>query len=231
MMNNNIKSKVIIAIESGLLAILIILYVVGGAGRITAVMENCAEVVQEEKKVALTFDDGPHPKYTPRLLEGLRKRNVTATFFVTGENAEAYPEIIEDMENDGHLIGNHTYSHIQLTNENREKFREELIKTNNIIKEITGKDISYVRPPYGSWDKTFETELNMFPVLWNVDPLDWCCGSADCIVQRVEAQVSENSIILLHDYYNPSVQAALRIVDDLRKQGYVFVTVEDILFD
>lgn len=231
MMNNNIKSKVIIAIESGLLAILIILYVVGGAGRITVVMENCAEVVQEEKKVALTFDDGPHPKYTPRLLEGLRKRNVTATFFVTGENAEAYPEIIEDMENDGHLIGNHTYSHIQLTNENREKFRKELIKTNNIIKGITGKDISYVRPPYGSWDKTFETELNMFPVLWNVDPLDWCCGSADCIVQRVEAQVSENSIILLHDYYNPSVQAALRIVDDLSKQGYVFVTVEDILFD
>lgn len=231
MMINDTQSKKIIRIEIGLLAVLIILYAIRVVKPVLDVMGNQEAVVQEEKKIALTFDDGPHPNYTPKLLEGLKKRNVTATFFVTGENAAQYPQIIEEMEKAGHLIGNHTYTHIQLTNENREKFREELIETNTVIKKITGKDISYVRPPYGSWDKSFETELNMFPVLWNVDPLDWCCSSADCIVQRVESKVAENSIILLHDCYNPSVLAALRIVDDLTKQGYIFVTVEDILFD
>lgn len=185
----------------------------------------------EVKKIALTFDDGPHPVYTPKLLDGLKKRGVVATFFVTGQNAKEYPEIIKRMSEDGHLIGNHTYSHIQLTKSNREEFRAELVKTNEVLREITGKDASFVRPPYGSWDKSFETELNMFPVLWNIDPLDWCCNNADCIVQKVERKTKENSIILLHDYYDTSVQAALRIIDDLTKQGYQFVTVDEILFD
>ncbi len=124
------------------------------------------------KKIAITFDDGPHPCYTEQLLDGLKERGVVATFFVTGEHAELHPDIIEKMFEEGHLIGNHTYSHIQLTKSNREKFKEELIKTNEVLKEITGEEVQYVRPPYGSWDKSFEKELNMFPVLWTVDTLD-----------------------------------------------------------
>lgn len=213
--------------EVGIFLLLLFLYSFRQAGEMWAADTQPREV----KKIAITFDDGPHPVYTPKLLEGLRKRDVVATFFVTGENAEQYPEIIKQMSEDGHLIGNHTYSHIQLTSSNREKFRAELVKTNEVLKEITGKDVSFVRPPYGSWDKSFENELNMFPVLWNVDPLDWCCNNADCIVQKVEKNAKENAIILLHDYYKTSVQAALRIVDDLTKQGYEFVTVEELLFD
>ena len=114
------------------------------------------------KKIAITFDDGPHPYYTEQLLDGLKERGVVASFFVTGEHAELHPDIIERMINEGHLIGNHTYSHIQLTRNNRDKFRDELIKTNEILKEITGEEIQYVRPPYGSWDKSFEKELNMW---------------------------------------------------------------------
>ena len=120
------------------------------------------------KKIALTFDDGPHPVYTPVLLDGLAKRKVKVTFFITGENAEACPELIKRMQEEGHLIGNHTYSHIQLTQDNREQFKAELMKTNTIIEEITGQGVTYVRPPYGSWDKTFEKELNMIPVLWSI---------------------------------------------------------------
>ena len=119
-------------------------------------------------KVALTFDDGPHPKYTAELLDGLKERGVHATFFVTGEHAEQYPELIKRMSEEGHLIGNHTYSHIQLKKSNHEKFKEELIKTNEIISDITGRDVTFVRPPYGTWEKKFETELNLFPVLWNI---------------------------------------------------------------
>lgn len=128
----------------------------------------------EIRRVALTFDDGPHPVYTEKLLDALKERGVKATFFVTGEHAELHPDVIKRIHDEGHLIGNHTYSHIQLTSANKEQFQNELIQTNKILSDITGDEIQYVRPPYGSWDKKIETELNMFPVLWNVDPLDWC---------------------------------------------------------
>lgn len=132
---------------------------------------------------------------------------------------------------EGHLIGNHTYSHIQLTKKNREEFKQELVKTNEIIKEIIGEDVQYVRPPYGSWDKSFEKELNMFPVLWTIDPLDWCSSNVSCIVDKIVGKAKEDGIILMHDYYDTSVTAALRAIDRLMEEGYVFVTVEEILFD
>lgn len=184
-----------------------------------------------EKKIALTFDDGPHPRYTEQLLDGLKERNVVATFFVTGENAQNYPNIIRREQEEGHLIGNHTYSHIQLTSGNRETFREELVKTNEILENITGEKVSFVRPPYGSWDKSFEKELNMFPVLWNIDPLDWCSHNAECIAAKVVENAGDGDIILMHDYYDTSVTAALEVVDVLQKRGFQFVTVEEILFD
>lgn len=135
------------------------------------------------------------------------------------------------MYEEGHLIGNHTYSHIQLTSTNRDKFKEELVKTNEVIQDITGEEVQYVRPPYGSWDKKLETELNMFPILWNVDPLDWCTENAVRVAQTVITDAKENDIILMHDYYDSSVEAALLIVDELTKQGYEFVTVDGVLFD
>ena len=112
-------------------------------------MVNAAEGLETEdvRKIAITFDDGPHPHYTEQLLDGLKERGVVATFFVTGEHAELHPEVIERMFEEGHLIGNHTYSHIQLTKNNRDKFKDELIKTNEILKEITGEEVQYVRPP------------------------------------------------------------------------------------
>lgn len=186
---------------------------------------------QELKRIALTFDDGPHPSYTVQLLDGLAERKVHVTFFVTGEHASLHPDIIKRMQQEGHLIGNHTYSHIQLTSKNREKFKQELIATNQVIKDITGEEVEYVRPPYGSWDKSFEKELNMFPVLWNVDPLDWCSSNAACITERILSKVEENDIILMHDYYDTSVTAALKVVDELQEKGYTFVTVDEILFD
>ena len=183
------------------------------------------------KKIAITFDDGPHPSYTEQLLDGLKERGVHATFFVTGEHAGLHPEIIKRMQNEGHLIGNHTYSHIQLTKNNREDFKEELIMTNKVIKEITGEEVQYVRPPYGSWDKSFEKELNMFPVLWTIDPLDWCSSDAARIVRSVCSKAKENDIILMHDQYKTTVTAALKIVDELTQKGYEFVTVDELLFD
>jgi len=200
-----------------------------GKNDASEVISDQLEVTQ--KKIAITFDDGPHPSYTEQLLDGLKERGVRATFFVTGEHASLHPDIIKRMSEEGHQIGNHTYSHMQLGSSNREAFKDELIKTNQVIKDITGEDVIYVRPPYGTWDKSLEIELNMFPVLWNVDPLDWCTSDASCIVRNTVAKVGENDIILLHDYYDTSVTAALQIIDELQKEGYIFVTVDEILFD
>ena len=210
----------------------------GSTGRET---EEKAEAVAPEKdtkqsedagkRIALTFDDGPHPRYTVKLLDGLKERGVKATFFVTGANVSKYPEIVERMYKEGHLIGNHTFHHIQLTAANGEQFREEIVSTNEAIREITGEDTEYIRPPYGSWNKKYEEELNMFPVLWTIDPLDWCSANADGVTRKVLTKARENAIILMHDSYASTVTAALRVVDELQEQGYEFVTVDEILFD
>lgn len=222
-----VNSRFIILGEVALCLLLFFIYFIRQAEGVWKTMA----LPQEGKKIALTFDDGPHPKFTEQLLDGLKARDVQVTFFVTGEHAELHPDIIERMNKEGHIIGNHTYSHMQLTQANRESFKQELIKTNQILTEITGEEILFVRPPYGTWDKSFETELNMFPVLWNIDPLDWCSDDASSVITRVLKDVDENDIILMHDYYQSSVTAALQIVDELQERGYTFVTVEEILFD
>lgn len=184
-----------------------------------------------EKKIALTFDDGPHPYYTEQLLDGLKERGVVASFFVTGEHAVLHPDVIRRIHEEGHLIGNHTYSHMQLNSSNKEEFKEELIATSEVIEEIINEEVIYVRPPYGTWDKALEQELNMIPVLWTVDPLDWSSQNVSCITKNVMEKAGEDDIILLHDYYDTTVTAALKIVDALLAEGYTFVTVEEILFD
>lgn len=186
---------------------------------------------QEKGKIALTFDDGPYPNYTRQLLEGLKARNVKATFFILGASAEKYPDVIETMYADGHLIGNHTYHHVELTAVGREEFKEEILSTNQLLYQLNGEYPQFIRPPFGAWEKGLETELGMIPVLWTVDPLDWCTENSSAVVERVVTKVKENDIILMHDCYKSSVTAALEIVDILKEEGYEFVTVDEILLD
>ncbi|MCH5260130.1 MAG: polysaccharide deacetylase family protein [Lachnospiraceae bacterium] len=198
---------------------------------VSVAANNLTDSAEDSKKIALTFDDGPHPYYTEQLLDGLKERGVKATFFVLGKHAEQYPELVERMSEEGHLVGNHTYSHMQLNQRNSEAFKEELVKTSRLIEELTGQEVQYVRPPYGTWNKNFEEELNMFPVLWTIDPLDWSSKNVTGIVNKVTNKAKDNSIILLHDEYKTTVTAALQIVDELQEEGYEFVTVEEILFE
>lgn len=183
------------------------------------------------QKIALTFDDGPHPIYTPELLDGLRERGVVCTFFVTGANATLYPELIEQMQEDGHLVGNHTYHHVQLSAVGEEIFLQELKETNRVLEGILEEEIVFVRPPYGDWTKSVEQEIDMLPVLWDIDPLDWCTGNSGQVVKMVLESAEDQSIILMHDYYATSVEAALQIVDELMEDGFEFVTVEEIMVE
>ncbi|MCD8012249.1 MAG: polysaccharide deacetylase family protein [Lachnospiraceae bacterium] len=186
---------------------------------------------EEAKRVALTFDDGPHPVYTVELLDGLAERGVCATFFVIGENIPGNEAIIERMDQEGHLIGNHTYDHVKISDLSVEEACEQVEKTSALIREITGKDTEYVRPPFGAWRKDLECSFEMFPVLWDVDPLDWTTKNTSDVVRRVLEATEPDDIILLHDCYDSSVEAALQIVDALTEQGYEFVTVDELILE
>lgn len=185
----------------------------------------------EKKKVALTFDDGPHPEYTPQMLEVLKEQNVKATFFLLGEEVEKYPEIVKKIHEEGHLIGNHSYKHEQLSKLTMEKACAQVNRTNELVYDITGEYPSYLRPPFGDWHEKLDCEANMVEVLWDVDTLDWSVQNHNRIVNKVLKNVQENDIILMHDGYETSVTAAKEIIDTLQKQGYEFVTVDEIFFD
>lgn len=187
--------------------------------------------VKEKPSIAITFDDGPSSRYTGRLLDGLKERNVKASFFLIGENAEENPELVERIYKEGHLIGNHTYSHVQMTHLSEEAAVREIERTDQVISAITGEHVAYMRPPFGAWQRELEVRMEVLPVLWSVDPLDWTTENVDEIVSKVVTEVEEGDIILLHDCYASSVEAALRIVDILQKEGYEFVTVDRLLID
>ena len=180
-------------------------------------------------RVALTFDDGPHRIYTKNLLDGLRERGVKATFFVVGENIPGNEDLIRQMEEDGHLIGNHTYDHADISKLSDEENCRELQKTSDLIKEITGHGTAYVRPPFGNWKDTMDCKVTMISVKWTIDTLDWKNKNVREIIGKVMQQISDHDIILMHDYYETSVEAALQIVDRLLEEEYEFVTVEDLI--
>ncbi len=124
------------------------------------------------KKVALTFDDGPNVEYTEMLLAGLKERGVHATFFLLGKEVEKSPQIVKQMFQDGHLIGNHSYEHINLGTLSDDAAKMQVDKTNEAIYDITGEYPEYIRPPFGSWKSNLDYETTMIEVLWNVDTWD-----------------------------------------------------------
>lgn len=190
-----------------------------------------------EKCIALTFDDGPHPKYTVQILDILKKYNAKATFFVIGQNAEKYPEIVMREYSDGHEIGNHTYSHPDLKKISAENFLQEIEKTNRVIKDITGTEPRLFRPPGGYLSNAIVneiTEQNSTAVLWSwrQDTRDWECPSVGCIVSTVLGNLCDGDIVLFHDYNSqnsPTPDALEEILCKLSKQGYKFVTVTELM--
>lgn len=189
------------------------------------------EIVQDPKYIALTFDDGPHAVYTRQLLDGLKERDVCVSFFLIGQNIRGNEALVLRMKEEGHLIGNHSQNHVQLTAEHEDAVCGQIISTNQQIAEITGQTPEYVRPPFGSWDEELECLVPMTVVLWDIDPLDWKSQDKNHIVDHVVKRVEDGDIILLHDVYETSVEAALEIVDRLSEKGYNFVTVDELLIE
>ena len=183
------------------------------------------------KYIALTFDDGPSRKYTPILLDGLKERGVHATFFLMGKNIEGEEDIVKRMSEEGHLIGNHSYEHIQLTKAGAKAVCEAVEHTQEQIEAITGKRPEYIRPPYGDWNEELEEEIGMTPVLWSLDSLDWKLRNQKRIVKKVLKEAEDGDIILMHDIFDTSVSAALELIDILQREGYTFVTADELMID
>lgn len=179
--------------------------------------------------VALTFDDGPRNATTSRLLEGLTLREVPATFFLVGYRIAGSEDLIREMVQAGCQIGIHTYDHVRITDLSQTECDLQVDKTRALLTDILGPEEYWLRPPFGIVDQEVIDWADGPLILWSVDPEDWKEKDANQIVEAVMEHVEDGDIILMHDIYDSSVDAALCIVDRLMAQGYCFVTVEQLM--
>lgn len=190
------------------------------------------------KRVALTFDDGPDNYYTPRILDILHAKGVHGTFFMVGKEAKRFPDMVKRIVKEGHAIGNHSWDHPKLWTLTNQQITQEIISTENEIEQITGRRTDLFRPPYGrvtSADAALIHNLGFRIIDWSVDTLDWKGTPAPTILQFVNKEVSPGGIILEHclaghpGELNGTLQALPHIIDNLRSQGYEFVTIQTLL--
>ena len=188
-----------------------------------------AELPAESRFVALTFDDGPRRDTTARLLDGLRERGASATFFLVGQRIAGSEDLLRRMRDEGHQVGNHSWSHADLKSESDWGLQQEVGRTDALLRQVLGEEDYWLRPPYGFLTARQRQLLTVPVVKWSVDPEDWKLRNTEKDVAAVLRAVQPGDIILMHDTIPATVDAALQIVDALQAQGYTFVTVEELL--
>ena len=194
--------------------------------------EVTAQMPEEiQKEIAITFDDGPKRGTTDVLLDGLKERNVSATFFLIGIQVSGLEDLVQRMDEEGHQIGNHTFSHVNLNTLDAYKQNEEITMCSQNIRQCIDREQVCVRPPYGEVNECLRAWIGAPLILWSVDTNDWTGKTADEIADYIVSEATAGDIILLHDIYENSVQGALMAIDRMQAQGYVFVTVEKMFAD
>ena len=173
--------------------------------------------------------DGPYTPVTSKILDTLEKYNGKATFFVVGDRAENYCKVLKRASDMGCEIGSHTYSHVNLANLSVPKMQREIEKSCNAISEVTGKEVRIIRPPEGATNESVKANIGMPMVMWSVDSRDWDYRNADKDYKSVMDNVFDGSIVLMHDLYPETADAVARIVPELAKQGYRFVTFSELM--
>lgn len=184
------------------------------------------------KYVAFTFDDGPHPNVTPRILQTLKEYDIRATFFMLGNRVKNYPNIAKQVADNGHEIGNHTYSHPNLKKSTTQQIIEEIHSTNEIITLTTGIEPTLFRPPYGNYTNEvleYAKTNGYSTILWSVDSLDWKSRNVSSINRMVTQHTTNGSIVLMHDIHAATADALLQLIQTLQTEGYQFVTVSELL--
>ena len=186
----------------------------------------------KKKQIALTFDDGPHPLYTPQILDILAREKVKATFFVIGEMADKYPDQVQAEDQAGHIIGNHTYHHVNLTKILEPDIATEIKACGESVRRITGQTPFLFRPPGGDYDlgvATTSEALGYTIVLWTDDPGDYTKPGEQLILQRTLKQAGKGGIILIHDGVQQTINILPQLIETLRARGYQFVTIEQMM--
>jgi peptidoglycan/xylan/chitin deacetylase (PgdA/CDA1 family) len=201
----------------------------GGNGR----QNGYSSVPMSQPFIAMTFDDGPHPTNTPRVLDMMKQRNIKATFFVVGTNARRYPHILRRIVAEGHEIANHTDSHGYVTKMSPDTIRRELSVTHQAIVAATGVPPRVFRPPYGAitadqkaWIKS---EFGYPSIMWSVDPEDWKKPGSAVVTRRLVAGAAPGGILLAHDIHVPTIDAMPAMFDQLLARGFRFVTVSQLI--
>jgi len=192
-----------------------------------------SSIKTDQKVLAMTFDDGPHPSHTPQLLKMLRDRNIKATFYLVGKNAKAYPNIVRQMVAEGHEIGNHTWTHGSLTSMSDEQIRKELKMSTDAVFEAAGYRPQTIRPPYGAINQRIKemmyTEFGYPTIMWSVDPQDWRKPGVSVVTSRIVNAAHPGAILLAHDIHASTIQAMPATFDQLLAKGYRFVTVSQLM--
>ena len=188
-----------------------------------------AQAEKNKKVVALTFDDGPDGNTTPQALDILAKYKIKATFFVQGKNIAGNESTLKRMQSGGHEVGNHSWNHPILTKLSLEDAKKQLTDTEDAITKVLGKSSKLMRPPYGAISDDIRNSLDLSFIMWDVDSLDWKSKNEAAILTEIQRQVSNGSIILMHDIHQTSVNSLPKVIEYLQGQGYSFVTVSDLL--
>ena len=186
------------------------------------------------KEIALTFDDGPYPFYTPLLLHELERSHVIGTFFVVGRSAQEFPELVQDIVGDGDEIGNHTFNHYKLDKLSAVDVERQIALDGQLLSTFAGHPITLFRPPHGRFDHRvveLAHEMGYDTVFWNDSPEDTKDISPALLVSRVLEQATPGGIVLLHNGQYKTIEALPVIIDRLRDEGYTFVTVSQLLSD
>ena len=181
-----------------------------------------------EKLVCLTFDDGPHPINTPKILDLLKAANIKACFFIIGKNAYQFPDIIKRMDEEGHIIGNHSYSHSKIFDfYSSKRITDELLITNQVVKKIIGKELIYFRPPYGVTTLPLRNALSKLPFTvlgWSNRSFDTVKNDENRILNRIIKLLNKNkNIVLMHDTQNASVIVTEKLIQYLNSNGYKII--------
>lgn len=183
--------------------------------------------------IAITFDDGPHPQNTPRLLDMLRARNIKATFFVIGRNVDLYPQVVRSTVAEGHEIANHSYTHRLLSKLSDSEIRQDLARCRDAVSRAAGYSMRVMRPPYGGLQPRqrvlVHSEFGYPTILWSVDPLDWKRPGAGVVTSRILRGASSGGIVLSHDLHSQTVDAMPATLDGLLRRGFRFVTVSQLI--
>ena len=196
---------------------------------LVGIMPPKAQAAGSTKLIALTFDDGPSSANTGRLLDGLKARGAHVSFFMTGENAKRNPSLVKRAYEEGHQICSHTYDHALLTKLSNSEIRSQLDKTNKILDDAIGYDLAYsLRPPYGGYNDRVLSTANTPCYYWSVDTRDWESRNANAAYNMFMKYAKDGSIVLMHDLYGTTVTAALNAIDTLKKQGFEFVTLNEL---